>query len=63
MYLQPWGLEPPAPFGPVVEKSSINAFIDRSPREIIESGDIYDAPWITGVVSEEGLLPVAGLYK
>lgn len=49
-----------SPFGPVVEKSAKDAFIDRSPIEIISSGDAHDLPWITGVVSEEGLYPVAG---
>lgn len=49
-----------SPFGPVVEKHSLNPFVDRSPVDIINSGDVYDAPWITGVVSEEGLYPVAG---
>ena len=59
-YLQPWRLNPFTPFGPVVEKFSDNPFINRSPIEIINSGDVQDLPWITGVVSEEGLYPVAG---
>ena len=60
---QPWRYNPYTPFGPVVEKSTENYFINRSPIEIIVSGDVQDVPWITGVVSEEGLYPVAGKYN
>ncbi|XP_011705733.1 PREDICTED: venom carboxylesterase-6-like, partial [Wasmannia auropunctata] len=34
-------------------------FIDRTPIEIVSSGDVQDVPWVTGVTSEEGLYPVA----
>lgn len=44
----------------MVEKFAEDPFIDRSPMEIINSGDAHDLPWITGVVSEEGIYPVAG---
>lgn len=57
---QPWGYNPYTPFGPVVEKVGNAPFINRSPIEIITSGDAQDLPWITGVVSEEGLYPAAG---
>ena len=45
----------------MIEKPSKDAFIDRSPIEIIASGNFNKAPWITGVVSEDGLYPVAGI--
>lgn len=52
---------PFTPFGPVPERFGDEApFIDRTPAEIVSSGDVQDVPWITGVVSEEGLYPVAG---
>jgi len=52
---------PFTPYGPVVEKFGDEAsFIDRTPVEIINSGDVQDIPWVTGVTSEEGLYPVAG---
>lgn len=35
-------------------------FINRTPAEIVSSGDVQDVPWVTGVTSEEGLYPVAG---
>lgn len=52
---------PYVPFGPVVDKYGPNPFITRSPIDIIVSGEAYDAPWISGVVSEEGLFISAGL--
>ncbi|KAL6428890.1 hypothetical protein ACFW04_008014 [Cataglyphis niger] len=56
----PFFYNPFTPFGPVSEKVSDDApFIDRTPVEIINSGDVHDVPWITGVTSEEGLYPVA----
>lgn len=61
-FAQPWLYNPYTPFGPVVEKKSPAPFIDRSPIEIITSGDVNDVPWITTVVSEEGLYPAAGDY-
>lgn len=57
---QPWLYNPYTPFGPVVEKGSPAPFIDKSPIEIIASGGVHDVPWITSVVSEEGLYPGAG---
>ncbi|KAK9297785.1 hypothetical protein QLX08_008630 [Tetragonisca angustula] len=50
---------PFTPFGPVPEKFGDEPFIDRTPIEIVSSGDVQDVPWITGVTSEEGLYPVA----
>ncbi|KOC63848.1 Venom carboxylesterase-6 [Habropoda laboriosa] len=54
-----WLYNPATPFGPVVEKQGSNPFINRPPIEIISSGDVLDVPWITGIVSEEGLYPSA----
>lgn len=56
---QPWLYNPFTPFGPVVEKYGDAPFIDQSPIDIIHSGNVEDVPWITSVVSEEGLYPVA----
>jgi len=54
------GLALPNGWAPSKERGSGEfTFIDRSPEEIIASGDIQDLPWITGVVSEEGLFPTA----
>ncbi|XP_011705734.1 PREDICTED: venom carboxylesterase-6-like, partial [Wasmannia auropunctata] len=51
---------PLTPYGPVVERFGDEApFIDRTPIEIVSSGDVQDVPWVTGVTSEEGLYPVA----
>ncbi|XP_031840747.1 juvenile hormone esterase [Nomia melanderi] len=50
---------PFTPFGPVVEKFGEEPFIDRSPVEIVSSGNVQDVPWITSVTSEEGLYPIA----
>ncbi|XP_063990615.1 uncharacterized protein LOC135169494 [Diachasmimorpha longicaudata] len=58
-HFQPWLFNPDVPFGPVVEKNSAEPFIDRSPVEIIASGDAADVPWTSTFVSEEGLFPVA----
>ncbi|XP_066589450.1 venom carboxylesterase-6-like [Prorops nasuta] len=55
----PWMYNPYTPFGPVVEKSGVMPFISRSPVEIINDREVQDVPWITGVVSEEGLYPAA----
>ncbi|XP_046744719.1 venom carboxylesterase-6-like [Diprion similis] len=56
----PWLYNPYSPFGPVVEKGGSEfTFIDKSPIEIINSGQVQDVPWITGITSEEGLYPAA----
>ncbi|KAL2720426.1 venom carboxylesterase-6-like [Vespula squamosa] len=56
---QPWLYNPFTPFGPVVEKHGDSPFIDQSPIDIIQSGNVQDIPWITSSTSEEGLYPVA----
>lgn len=43
-----------------MEKIGDKPFVDRSPIEIISSGDAADLLWITGLVREEGLYPAAG---
>ncbi|EFN66414.1 Esterase FE4 [Camponotus floridanus] len=51
---------PFTPFGPVIEKvNNDTAFIDRTPVEIVNNGDVQDLPWVTSVVSQDGLYPVA----
>ncbi|XP_011259279.2 venom carboxylesterase-6 [Camponotus floridanus] len=51
---------PFTPFGPVVEKANNDTpFIDKTPIEIVNNGEVQDLPWVTSVVSEEGLYPVA----
>ncbi|GAB1859693.1 Carboxylic ester hydrolase [Camponotus japonicus] len=50
---------PFTPFGPVVEKGSDAPFIDKTPAEIVNNGDVQDLPWVTSVVSQDGLFPVA----
>ena len=55
-----WLYNPFTPFGPVVEKQVVpRPFIRRSPIEVISRGEALDVPWISGVVSEEGLYPAA----
>ncbi|XP_046828969.1 venom carboxylesterase-6-like [Vespa crabro] len=55
----PWLYNPFTPFGPVIEKHGDAPFIDQSPIDIIQSGNVQDIPWITSTTSEEGLYPVA----
>nr|BDU67888.1 carboxylesterase [Liposcelis bostrychophila] len=43
-------------FVPVVEPEHEGAFLTKSPREIIQSGDFNDVPYIIGGVSLEGLI-------
>lgn len=56
---QIWMYNPFNVFGPVVEKGSKNPFIDEKPIDIVRQGKAQDLPWITGVVTEEGLYPFA----
>ena len=52
-----------APFAPVIEKpsSSETPFLTKSPKEIFEAKESYDAPALYGAVSHEGCYPIAGL--
>ncbi|XP_014204328.1 venom carboxylesterase-6-like [Copidosoma floridanum] len=49
-----------AMFPPVAEKIDRDYFINDSPTNIIQKGKSNDVPWITGVVSEEGLYITGG---
>ena len=49
-------------FLPVTEKTEKCYFINESPENIVKNGDVYDVPWITGVVKNEGLTLIAGSY-
>ncbi|KAJ8664708.1 hypothetical protein QAD02_006370, partial [Eretmocerus hayati] len=59
----PWQQLPFTPFGPTIEKPSATAFLTRPPAEIFRSGDYYDVPWVTGLVSDEGVYPIADFAK
>ncbi|XP_031840749.1 venom carboxylesterase-6 [Nomia melanderi] len=55
-----WLYNPSTPFAPVIERQKCpRPFIKASPIEIITKGEVLDVPWISGVVSEEGLYPAA----
>lgn len=58
-FLQGWLYNPFTPFGPVVEKNSAKPFIDKSPIDVMQRGEAADLPWVTSVVTEEGLYPGA----
>lgn len=47
----------------MVERFGKDPFISKTPMEILRNGEINDVPWVTGVVSEEGLYPAAGNDK
>lgn len=49
-----------AMFSPVAEKISENYFINDSPKNILEQGQVSDLPWVAGVVGEDGLYITAG---
>lgn len=61
-HFQVWFYNPFTVFGPVVEIGATKPFIDQHPIDIIQQGKAKDAPWITGITSEEGLYPAAGKY-
>ncbi|XP_031785686.1 venom carboxylesterase-6 [Nasonia vitripennis] len=48
-------------FMPVAERNVEDCFVNRPPEKILKSGDVYNAPWVTGIVSEEGGSTVSGL--
>ncbi|XP_066589451.1 venom carboxylesterase-6-like isoform X1 [Prorops nasuta] len=51
---------PFAPFGPVVEKGGRYPFIEYDPITAFKEKKAQDLPWLTGVVSQEGLNAVGG---
>lgn len=61
--MQYWLYNPFSVFGPVVEDRGSETFISHSPVDVIDRGEVYDVPWITGVVSEEGCWTAAGLIS
>uniref|UniRef100_A0A0A9YTA4 Carboxylic ester hydrolase n=1 Tax=Lygus hesperus TaxID=30085 RepID=A0A0A9YTA4_LYGHE len=50
---------PISPIGPMIEKPSRSAFIDKQPYDIIRNGEAYDVPIMWSVNSDEGLFPGA----
>lgn len=53
---------PHAPFTPVVETvDSSDPFLTKHPYAIIEEGGVADVPWITSIVTKEGIFP-GGIY-
>nr|AEE61414.1 unknown [Dendroctonus ponderosae] len=49
---------PIAPFGPVIENISTNAFLSQHPYKLLQEGNVYDVPWIASNTKDEGLFPV-----
>ncbi|KAF2904191.1 hypothetical protein ILUMI_01983 [Ignelater luminosus] len=47
---------PLAPFAPVIEKESPDAFITDDPYILLKSGNIADIPWLSGGTTEEGVM-------
>ncbi|XP_014203332.1 venom carboxylesterase-6-like [Copidosoma floridanum] len=56
-HFQYWQYMPEAPFAPVVETSGPRPFIDKSPEDVAEAGELYDVPIVFSIVSEEGCDP------
>lgn len=54
---------PIAPFGPVIENVSTNAFLSEHPYKMLQEGNVYDVPWITSNTKDEGLFPVGCRYN
>lgn len=55
----PWLYNPFSPFGPTIEVSGNEPFLNKDPYEILKDGEFKNAPWLTSVTSEEGLYPAA----
>ncbi|XP_023311616.1 venom carboxylesterase-6 isoform X1 [Anoplophora glabripennis] len=55
-YFRGYGIMPFAPFAPVVEKGSPNAFLDAEPYQLVKEGKVHDVPWIAAYTTGEGLL-------
>lgn len=49
-------------FGPVVEEGA-GAFLTANPFYIIQSGHYNRVPWMAGVVTDEGIVRAAGVYR
>ncbi|KAH0550403.1 hypothetical protein KQX54_019183 [Cotesia glomerata] len=55
-FFQVWNGHSYCNFGPTIESDSEDAIVIRHPLSTIERGEFRDIPWISGVVSDEGLL-------
>uniref|UniRef100_A0A0C9Q3U1 Carboxylic ester hydrolase n=2 Tax=Fopius arisanus TaxID=64838 RepID=A0A0C9Q3U1_9HYME len=58
-----WFGSPYGTFGPTLEPESNEALITRNPKSIIENQEFRDIPWMTGVVTEEGLSKTLMLHS
>ena len=61
LLLQFWTIDPLDVFGPAVEVGP-NAFLSANPFYIIQSGQFNRVPWMCGLLTNEGIIRVAGLY-
>lgn len=52
---------PFALFGPVVEKGQ-DSFLNVHPYQLLESGQVYDVPWVASNVNNEGNFPTNRRY-
>lgn len=50
-----------SPFSIVVEKGNKEYFLNRSPIDIMERGDVHDVPWLLSHGEGEGMFPVGGI--
>ncbi|XP_018562928.1 venom carboxylesterase-6 isoform X2 [Anoplophora glabripennis] len=62
-YFRGYGIMPFAPFAPVVEKRSPNAFLDTDPFQLMIEGKVHDVPWIAAYTTGEGLLVTGFLLE
>ncbi|XP_023310995.1 venom carboxylesterase-6-like isoform X3 [Anoplophora glabripennis] len=62
-YFYGYDITPIAPFAPVVEKGSKNAFLDAKPYQLLKEGKVHDVPWITSYTTGEGLLLTGVLWQ
>lgn len=51
---------PYSPFGPTVEQPGDGAFISELPYQILVKGLAADVPWLSSMVTHEGLYPGSG---
>lgn len=61
--LQFFNVDPLAVYGIVTEKKTTanpEPYITMEPKEIIESGDFAQVPFILGVVEDEGVIRASG---
>ncbi|XP_023311620.1 venom carboxylesterase-6-like [Anoplophora glabripennis] len=62
-YFRGYDIVPIAPFAPVVEKGSTNAFLDAEPYHLLKEGKVNDLPWIASNTADEGLLLTGFLWQ